>query len=390
MNENNDKKSIVTSCGKEIKVCQLDYNKYHKYYWHIDVRSDYAFYYSYHGKKKKRIYLHEALMEREKGYVIDHVDRDRLNNYRCQCLIDGKKKCDGGCEIPGNLRIITYAENSRNRRKTRGNSKYKGVDILTGSSKLKFRASIGFNYKKIIIGVFDDEEIAALAYDVWARKLDPEHFITNFPEDHFRILELMELLDSNLLYRPALKNHRKVTNNINSYRGVKKLHGKNSYGAFINYKGKRFKLFSSIEPSEAARAWDSAIRILYPHKYHMMLNLPEVEPIAEVEDKARKILEEYGPKDIASSSIIVSDSDRPASPAYKGVTISGDKFYSRIWHKKKQYNLGSYDTAREAAQAYNRKKIEFLGINVFINDLDNPGKLIPAKDNDPDIFKPHK
>jgi hypothetical protein len=47
-------------------------------------------------------------------------------------------------------------------------SKYRGVLHKT---KLKWRASIGFNYRHIFIGTFDDEKSAALAYNAKAIEL---------------------------------------------------------------------------------------------------------------------------------------------------------------------------------------------------------------------------
>lgn len=84
--------------------------------------------------------------------VIDHKDRDRTNNHLT------------------NLRYVSIQENNMNRGK-HGNtsSQYKGVSWQKHRSKWK--AGIKVNGKNIHLGVFENEEDAAKAYNEKAFEL---------------------------------------------------------------------------------------------------------------------------------------------------------------------------------------------------------------------------
>lgn len=93
---------------------------------------------------------------------IDHIDGDGLNNRRA------------------NLRTATRAQNARNMMKSRGRSRFKGVDFHKLTNK--WRARIVVNYVERFIGLFGAEEAAARAYDQAARKAFGKFARLNFPE----------------------------------------------------------------------------------------------------------------------------------------------------------------------------------------------------------------
>lgn len=82
------------------------------------------------NKKYGKVHLHRLIMDCPEGYVVDHINHDTVDNRKY------------------NLRVVTQAENSRNRK----DANYSGV---TWNNKDKrFRARIQVNKKEIWIGNF--------------------------------------------------------------------------------------------------------------------------------------------------------------------------------------------------------------------------------------------
>lgn len=90
---------------------------------------------------------------------VDHINGNGLDNRRC------------------NLRLATHAQNCRNLqgRNVKKTSQYKGVHASHG----KWAAQIRYNRKLLNIGWFEDERIAAGAYDVASKRLHGEFGLTN-------------------------------------------------------------------------------------------------------------------------------------------------------------------------------------------------------------------
>jgi hypothetical protein len=104
--------------------------------------------------------MHRLILPAPKGMITDHINGDRFDNRR------------------QNLRICTKAENMRNRQKgVRTKCKYKGVH----KHGRKYLASICANSIQKVIGSFDSELDAALAYDRAAIELHGEFARLNFP-----------------------------------------------------------------------------------------------------------------------------------------------------------------------------------------------------------------
>lgn len=99
------------------------------------------------GRKR----LHRLVMERiiggeiPKGLVVDHKDRNPLNNTR------------------ENLRLGSYSDNSVNKVKHRGTSKFLGVSWYT--KKNRWRAQVKRGGKVLYTGLFKSEVAAALFYN---------------------------------------------------------------------------------------------------------------------------------------------------------------------------------------------------------------------------------
>lgn len=107
-------------------------------------------------KVRKRVLLHRILIDCPNGMVIDHINRDGLDNRK------------------SNLRIVTHAENLLNTRKSKTKNKYKGVYFL-GQKSRPYAAVFRGEY----IGFFRTERQAAKAYDLQARKYGGRMVTTN-------------------------------------------------------------------------------------------------------------------------------------------------------------------------------------------------------------------
>lgn len=132
------------------------------YTWHLSIEA-YRLNYAIRYRKDEngnhvRIRLHRGIMERVVGRTlgryeeVDHIDNDGLN-----CARD-------------NLRVVTPSQNMANRRLNRNNkSGYKGVSWKTNDQK--WRVCLGFQCKKIHLGMFTDKHEAARAYNAKALEL---------------------------------------------------------------------------------------------------------------------------------------------------------------------------------------------------------------------------
>lgn len=106
--------------------------------------------------------LHRLLMGNPKQHV-DHINGNRLDNRR------------------SNLRLASQLQNTYNARKTerKTSSQYKGVYLDKQTSK--WVARIRKDGTKVQLGSYDDEALAALAYDIELLKIAGEFARTNFP-----------------------------------------------------------------------------------------------------------------------------------------------------------------------------------------------------------------
>jgi len=113
------------------------------------------------GKKKYAGLMHRIILNAQSGELIDHIDRDGLNNTR------------------NNLRFATSSQNLGNSKKRKGTkSRYKGVCWAGDKNKWRVRFTNYYN-----VGHFSDEIEAAKAYDKHARLIYGEFARLNFPKD---------------------------------------------------------------------------------------------------------------------------------------------------------------------------------------------------------------
>jgi hypothetical protein len=114
------------------------------------------------GGMQRAVNMHRAILNPPNGFDVDHIDGNGLNNSR------------------SNLRICSRADNLRNRRKTRGTSRFKGV--YWNARVGRWHASIQANKARHDLGFFTNEIDAARAYDAAAIHLFGEFARPNFEQ----------------------------------------------------------------------------------------------------------------------------------------------------------------------------------------------------------------
>ena len=112
------------------------------------------------------IKMPSLIMKIPKGMVLDHIDRNTLNNQK------------------SNLRLCTLSQNNMNRvRKLNDKytSKYRGVFFHKHCQK--YTGHVGLNHKRYYIGYYKNELDAAHAYDTLAKKLHGEFASINIRDN---------------------------------------------------------------------------------------------------------------------------------------------------------------------------------------------------------------
>lgn len=161
-------KEISLTQGKIALIDDEDYERVnqHKWYAHKErTQNYYALKNNTPRARKEKLIItrmHRFIMNARKEVLIDHKDHNGLNNQKY------------------NLRIATYSQNQRNRKKSeKCTSKYKGVHFV--NNRKKWCAQIYIAEKPAFLGHFDDEIEAALVYDKAAIIHYGEFAWLNFP-----------------------------------------------------------------------------------------------------------------------------------------------------------------------------------------------------------------
>ena len=142
------------------------YERLQKYKWHAKGGKGECYAARGYRRKGKTVveWMHKVILPVPRGFVVDHINRNTLDNRRA------------------NLRIATLGQNAMNsrRRGKTGGSKYKGVSWDKNAKN--WRAMIHVNRRAMYLGGFDDEVEAAKAYDRAAKKECGEFAKLNFPQ----------------------------------------------------------------------------------------------------------------------------------------------------------------------------------------------------------------
>ncbi len=112
--------------------------------------------------------MHRLIMNAPKGMLVDHINRNGLDNRKA------------------NLRIVTHTQNMWNngQRVERYSSKYRGVSWH--KRQRRWMAVISVNGRARTLGYYRDEKEAARAFDRAAKELRGEFAVLNFPKESSR------------------------------------------------------------------------------------------------------------------------------------------------------------------------------------------------------------
>ena len=215
------------------------------------------------------------------------------------------------------ISTVRMPKSKRKRQSQKNKTGYIGVSKTTSE---RYQASITINGKSKKLGSYDTAKKAAKAFDKEAIKLRRPISSLNNPKK------------APVGYTPIQKVLRS-TNTI-GYRGVSK-NGK-KFRARLVIGGKNSNIGTYDTAKEAAIAHDRAI--LQANKSNTLLNFPDMVHNLDVEPKRKKY--------------------KRSSTGYRGVLQSGKKFKAQISIAGKTKGLGTFDTAIQAALAYDQAAIK--------------------------------
>lgn len=152
---------IKTNKGELIKVDNEDFEYLNTFTWHITRQG-----YPRTKRNYKHIKMHSLLVNNPFQLIIDHKDRDKLNNQR------------------NNLRLVSPSQNCQNRGlRIMGSSNYKGVSRHSIRRKkglvTTWIASIMVNGIRQPTKSFKSEIEAAIYYNKMAKKLHGKFAVLN-------------------------------------------------------------------------------------------------------------------------------------------------------------------------------------------------------------------
>jgi len=281
-------------------------------YAHIEVKNG-------DGQYSTKL-LHRYLLNPPEDMLVDHINGCGLDNRR------------------ENLRIVTPTENNRNRKIGRywsGKQHKESRDHSTGfigvsstAKSGKFRAYISTGGREYPtqhwLGIYNSAEEAARQRDRAAVYFFGQQARLNFPDQS----ESVEPASPAQIRSEMRKRHGKN----NGLKGV----SQSAYGwlSTIRHNYHTYYLGVYSTDKDAALAFDSAA--LYFGRPRQELNFPELEtqPVA--------------PHHLVRPAEVRSES------GYLGVCRKWRKFSARIMVNRKVHKLGVFNTAEEAAIAYDR------------------------------------
>ena len=156
---------IPLTQGQNAIVDSDDFEWLSKWNWNAHWDAHANCFYARRKQSGKTIMMHREIMHLKIGELVDHGNRNSLDNRK------------------ENLRYATVSQNTANTKNPSDNSSgYRGVSRTT-SKKERWRAVIIHQGRYIHIGTFDTKQMAARAYDQIAHRMFGEFAHLNYPQD---------------------------------------------------------------------------------------------------------------------------------------------------------------------------------------------------------------
>lgn len=155
---------LTLPSGTTVLIDEADYPRVSARKWHTYICQG-KLYVRSQLSRGRYVKLHRFILDAKPGEIVDHINGNRQDNRR------------------SNLRIVTKQQSNMNRGpKANSSSRYKGVYFHNRDRK--WAAHIFVNRKCISLGYYDDEDEAAIAYDVAAQEYHGRFARLNFPPAH--------------------------------------------------------------------------------------------------------------------------------------------------------------------------------------------------------------
>lgn len=155
---------IALTKGQQTIVDDEDFERFGGLAWQaIEYRSRSGRVMGYRASRTvacKSVYLHRVILDAKPDEIVDHVNRDALDNRRV------------------NLRLCSASQNNANRKSALGATGFLGV-YRRGK---RFIAQISVNHQNLYLGTFASAEEAALARDAAVILHFGDFAVLNFSE----------------------------------------------------------------------------------------------------------------------------------------------------------------------------------------------------------------
>ena len=130
--------NVIFASGQSFVCDASDLGIVQKYTWYLNENG--------YARSSDGRYLHRLIIEAPEGYLVDHINGNKLDNRRC------------------NLRLCKHIDNSHNMKTFSTNTS--GHTGVYKQKNGKYASTIVVNYNKIHLGVYDSFEEACNAYDL--------------------------------------------------------------------------------------------------------------------------------------------------------------------------------------------------------------------------------